>query len=111
MEIMSEAYSHSYDRKIKAEESYRLFAAVTNSEAESERQSKALLDWENELLFRITMGDGIEILPKISDSDFGLWFTHKGFYMFESEQKTIGLIKDAMRSEERRVGKEWRSGW
>lgn len=110
MEIMSEAYSHSYDRKIKAEESYRLFAAVTNSEAESERQSKALLDWENELLFRITMGDGIEILPKISDSDFGLWFTHKGFYMFESEQKTIGLIKDAMRQIDRSIEAGRRAG-
>src|SRR5690625_5619991 len=103
MEIMSEAYSHSYDRKIKAEESYRLFAAVTNSEAESERQSKALLDWENELLFRITMGDGREILPKISDSEFGLWFTHKGFYMFESEQKTIGVIKDDMLQRDRSI--------
>src|SRR5690625_2513775 len=110
MEVMSEAYSHSYDRKIKAEESYRLFAAVTNSEAESERQSKALLDWENELLFRITMGDGIEILPKISDSDFGLWFNHKGFYMFESEQKTIGLIKDAMRQIDRSIEAGRRAG-
>src|SRR5690625_2565090 len=43
MEVMSKAYSYSYDRKIKAEESYRLFAAVTNSEAENERQNKVLL--------------------------------------------------------------------
>src|SRR5690625_7962805 len=96
MEVMSEAYSANDDRKIKAEESYRLCSAVTNSEAESERQSKALMDWEDELLFRITMGDGIEILPKISDSDFGLWFNHKGFYMLESEQNTIALTKNAM---------------
>ncbi len=96
MELMSKAYSHSYDRKVKAEESYRLFAAVTNSEAESERQSKALLDWENELLFTITMGNGSETLPLISESDFGLWFNHKGFYMFESEQSTMQLIQQAM---------------
>lgn len=96
MEVMSKAYSYSYDRKIKAEESYRLFAAVTNSEAENERQNKVLLDWENELLFRITMNDGVNILPRIADSDFGLWFNHKGFYMFESESATLQLIHQAM---------------
>jgi len=96
MELMSAAYSHSHDRKMKAEESYRLFSAVMNSDTEREKQNKALLDWENDLLFKVTVGENIQFLPKIKESDFGLWFNHKGMHMFESEQKEIKLINKSM---------------
>lgn len=97
MELMSAAYSSSHDRKTKAEESYRLFSAVTNSEAEREKQSKALLDWENEFLFKVTTKENLRYLVSIQDSDFGLWFNHKGSYMFETEEKEINIIRNAMR--------------
>jgi len=96
MEVMSEAYSYSHDRKMKAEESYRLFAAISNSDTEREKQSKALLDWENTLLYTLTMDDNSANLPLIMDSDFGLWFNHKGYHMFESEQKAIKLVRKTM---------------
>jgi len=96
MELISAAYSSSHDRKTKAEESYRLFSAVTNSEAEREKQSKALLDWENEFLFKLTTKEDLHYLTKIYDSDFGLWFNHKGNYMFETEQREIQVIKESM---------------
>lgn len=96
MEMMSAAYSSSHDRNTKAQESYRLFSAVVNSEAEKEKQNKALLDWENEFLFGITIGDHLTNIIKIKDSDFGLWFTHKGMHIFETEKKETNLIAQSI---------------
>lgn len=88
MEIMSRAYAKSYDRKSRAEESYRLFSAIHNSTAEKNRQKSALLDWENQLMFDLTIGTPINNIPSITVSDFGLWFTHKGSHAFDSFSET-----------------------
>lgn len=88
MEVMSQAYASNYDRKSRAEESYRLFSAVQNSAAEKGRQRAALLDWENQLMFDLTSGVKTENLILISKSDFGLWFTHKGMHAFDNLPET-----------------------
>ena len=84
MEVMSRAYAKNYDRKSRAEESYRLFSAVHNAAAEKSRQKSALLDWENQLMFDLTIGTSIDNLQDINQSDFGLWFIHKGAHAFEN---------------------------
>ena len=88
MEVMSQAYASSYDRKARAEESYRLFSAVLNAAAEKGRQRAALLDWENELMFALSIDDGTSRIMFVRQSDFGLWFYHKGMYAFDNLPET-----------------------
>lgn len=95
MEVMSRAYGKSHDRKSRAEESYRLFSAVHNAAAEKSRQKTALLDWENQLMFDLTIGTPIDNLKKIQQSDFGLWFIHKGSHAFEG-LPDVEVIYDSM---------------
>ena len=93
MEVMSQAYASSYDRKSRAEESYRLFSAVHNAAAEKGRQRAALLDWENELMFALTIDDNANRFVGIRQSDFGLWFTHKGLHAFDNLPETEIILK------------------
>lgn len=95
MELMSQAYAISYDRKSRAEESYRLFSAISNSAAEKGRQQSALLDWENQLLYNLTTMDAFDSIKSISKSDFGLWFMHKGLHAFGDLIET-GLILNSI---------------
>lgn len=100
MEVMSRAYAKNYDRKSRAEESYRLFSAVYNAAAEKGRQKSALLDWENQLMFDLTIGTPVENLQGIKQSDFGLWFIHKGAHAFESLPETEIIFSAMNRIEE-----------
>ena len=93
MEVMSQAYASSYDRKSRAEESYRLFSAVHNVAAEKGRQRAALLDWENALMFALTVDDGVSSFKSIRQSDFGLWFMHKGLHAFDNLPETEIILK------------------
>lgn len=91
MEIMSHAYSASNDRNSRAEESYRMFAVAQNIASEREKQRAALLDWENQVMFDIATDLKADQLPRLSASEFGLWFRHKGAHGFEGapESKLI----------------------
>lgn len=91
MEIMSQAYANSHDGNSRAEEAYRLFSMMQNVSAERERQRAALLDWENQLMFALAIGAGSPELPRLSASEFGLWFRHKGAHAFQGTTET-GLI-------------------
>ena len=95
MEIMSHAYSTSHDRGSRAEESYRLFAVAQNIASEKEKQRAALLDWENQMMFDVATHLTADQLPRLSASEFGLWFRHKGAHGFEGAVET-GLILDSM---------------
>lgn len=100
MEVMSQAYASSYDRKSRAEESYRLFSAVHNAAAEKGRQHAALLDWENELMFALTVGEVAHRLVSIRESDFGLWFTHKGLHAFDNLPETEIIVNSIITIDE-----------
>ena len=95
MEVMSRAYAKNFDRKSRAEESYRLFSAVHNASAEKNRQKSALINWENQLMFDLTIGTPRENFQKITSSEFGLWFLHKGDHAFEGFDETK-IIFDSM---------------
>ena len=93
MEIMGIAFSGSHDRNSRAEEAYRLFSVVQNVAAERERQRAALLDWENQLMFELAMGQHSEQLPRIGAAEFGLWYNHKGAHAFESMSESALILK------------------
>ena len=83
LEIMSIAYHKNSERNSREEEAYRLFSITQNIGREKEFQRAALLDWENELLYSYAEADGKNKVMRITQSEFGLWFRHKGLHAFE----------------------------
>ncbi|AIA70530.1 diguanylate cyclase [Pectobacterium atrosepticum] len=94
IEIMSKTYSQSHDLAAKNEESYRLFSILENASMERERQNASLLNWENAFIFSVATGTPLSSIQDLSDSDFGLWFNHKGKSSFSNIQgiRTIATI-------------------
>lgn len=86
IEIMCHSYSSQHERNSRTEESYRLFAISQNISTEKERQRAALLDWENQLMFNITVQQHENHFPRLMQSDFGLWFLHKAAHIFEGSE-------------------------
>jgi diguanylate cyclase len=96
IEIMCHAYATFHDRNARSEESYRQFAISQNIGSEKERQRAALLDWENQLMFEMTINAGNTQIPTLSNAEFGLWFLHKASHMFEGSAD-VATIQEYIR--------------
>lgn len=83
LEHMSEAFARSIERSVRTDEAYRLYSATQNVGTERERQRAALLDWCQDILFTIQTNDRPGELPRLADSEFGLWLAHKGVVMLD----------------------------
>lgn len=83
IEIMCHAYATNHERNSRTEEAYRLFAISQNLSSEKERQRAALFAWENQLMFDMTVQKHTTSLPKLANSEFGLWFMHKASHIFD----------------------------
>lgn len=95
MEIMSQSYTRSLERSSRTKDAYRLHAITHNLGTERERQRAALLEWENQLLCDLAMELSAIQLPHIAASDFGLWFQHKGAFVFHGAPE-VGQVLKAM---------------
>lgn len=95
MEAMSEAYAVSMDQKSRSSEAYRLFSLTENLATERERQRAGVLDWQSRFMFEAAVASDRTRLPKIRESEFGLWFRHKGMYAFQGAGE-VDLISNAM---------------
>ncbi|NUL35635.1 diguanylate cyclase [Kosakonia sacchari] len=82
MEVMSRAFTFTEHNSAKEDENYRIFSLLENAEEEKERQSAALLSWEIDLIYKIIMDADLGNSLSLSQSDFGLWFNHKGRHYF-----------------------------
>lgn len=78
IEIMNKSYSDSHNVESKNEESYRLFSILENASLERERQNASLLHWENAFIFSVATGAPLSAIQSLGDSEFALWFNHKG---------------------------------
>ncbi|WP_299996726.1 diguanylate cyclase [uncultured Cedecea sp.] len=87
IEIMSKSYSKSHNIEAKNEESYRLFSILENASIERERQNASLLNWENAFIFSVATGTPLNTIQELNDSDFALWFNHKGKSNFSDSQR------------------------
>ncbi|WP_222564866.1 diguanylate cyclase [Novilysobacter antarcticus] len=89
LEMMSHAYSVARERSTRLDASYRMFSLIQNVGTERERQRALLLDWENTLLYRFASAprDGSRA-PLLAQSEFGLWFNHKGMPSFGDTAET-----------------------
>lgn len=100
MEIMSRAFSDANDRNSRSEEGYRLFSVAQHIGVEQERQRSALLDWENQLMFDLAVGQFAAQLPRLSGSEFGLWFRHKGAHAFQGSRETELILQGMQQIDE-----------
>jgi diguanylate cyclase len=92
MELMSESYEKYSQRGAREDESYRLNSVGQNIAVERERQRAVLLEWGQEVLFTLHRSEGVDLLPSLGKSEFGLWFSHKASAMFEDDPD-IGQIE------------------
>ena len=95
LELMSAAYLRNTQRNVRTDEAYRLFSLGQNMSIERERQRSILLEWGQELLFTLHRSPGPTMLPSLSASEFGLWFTHKAIGVFEGAPE-LEQIRDIM---------------
>ncbi|WP_346796718.1 diguanylate cyclase [Halomonas sp. Bachu 37] len=102
MEIMSHAYSVANDRNTRTEEAYKLFSLTQSIGDERERQRSALLNWENTLMFAVAAQRETGALPRLANSEFGLWYFHKACHAFEGSRE-IAVISRHIN----RVDQEW----
>lgn len=82
MEIMSRAFSFNESSSAKEDENYRIFSLLENAEEEKERQISALLAWEMDMIYKVLLDSDLGNSLPLSQSDFGLWFNHKGRHYF-----------------------------
>lgn len=92
-EIMCRSYEVKAAKNQEIQHSYRVFSAMQDVAVQKDRQRSALLDWENELMFKVFSGyEGLRH-PLLSKSEFGLWFIHKAAYAFTGADQVDQVIE------------------
>ena len=91
LEGMTLAYAHARERSARTDSAYRLFSLVQNVSTERERQRALLLDWENALLYAMASQRAETEGAWLAESEFGLWFIHKGRPSFGDSSETAQI--------------------
>ena len=84
LDTITDYFIIDMEKRTRTDEAYRMFALGQNMLAERERQRAALLEWAQQVLFKLLAGGGEEDLPGIGNSEFGMWLYHKASIIFES---------------------------
>ena len=84
LEAMTVSYSPSYQNSMHTQEQYRLQTIYDDVNVERERQIRSFTDWENQFIYNIATGLPSGDLVFLADSDFGMWFSHKGKHILGS---------------------------
>ncbi len=92
-EIMCRSYEAKTVANQEVKHSYRLFSAMQDVAVQKDKQRSSLLDWENDLMFKVFSGGHNFKHPMLSKSEFGLWFIHKASYAFAGSDQ-VQLIID-----------------
>ena len=92
-EIMCRSYEANLEVKNDMKHTYRLFSAMQDVSTQKEKQRGSLLDWENELMFKVFSQNPAFNHSALSKSEFGLWFIHKAAYAFSSSNQVEVIIK------------------
>lgn len=82
IEIMTIAFTPSHQKVMHDQEHFRLLTVYDDMSVERERQVGALKNWENQFIYNIATELPLEERVLLSDSEFGLWFSHKGQHIF-----------------------------
>ncbi|QIO08321.1 diguanylate cyclase [Acinetobacter lanii] len=91
-EIMCRTYEAKVEVHNDVKHSYRLFSAMQDVAVQKDKQRGSLLDWENELMYKVFSDNTAIIHSKLSKSEFGLWFIHKAAYAFSSSDQVEVIV-------------------
>jgi diguanylate cyclase len=61
--------------------------------AQKDKQRSSLLNWENELMFKVFSHEPKFTHPLLSKSEFGLWFIHKAAYAFSGSDQVTAIVE------------------
>ncbi|WP_196209784.1 diguanylate cyclase [Citrobacter sp. Res13-Sevr-PEB04-36] len=78
LEAMTASYSPGYQNSLNTQEQYRLQTIYDDVNVERERQIRSFTDWENQFIYNIATGLPAGELVFLANSEFGMWFSHKG---------------------------------
>ena len=92
-EIMCRSYEANTERSHEVKHSYRLFSAMQDVAVQKDKQRSILLDWENELMFKVFSEHPQLQHIALSKSEFGLWFVHKAAYAFTGAEQVETIIR------------------
>lgn len=91
-EIMCRSYEVNVEKSNDIKHTYRLFSAMQDVAVQKDKQRGSLLDWENELMFKVFSDQQKFTHPALSKSEFGLWFIHKAAYAFTGSEQVDEII-------------------
>lgn len=94
LEVLAIAYHKNAERNTRTEEAYRLFSISQDVGREKEAQRAALLNWENHILFAQATGETSAESLRLAQSEFGLWFRHKGLHAFEGAPECDQILTE-----------------
>ena len=82
-ELMCCSYEENSVEKHENTQSYRAFSAMQDVAIQKDHQRSTLLNWENDLMYKVLSHQNVTLYPLLSKSEFGLWFIHKAAYAFQ----------------------------
>ena len=91
-EIMCRSYEVNLEKNNDIKHTYRLFSAMQDVAAQKDKQRSSLLNWENELMFKVFSHEPKFMHPLLSKSEFGLWFIHKAAYAFTGSEQVTAIV-------------------
>ena len=91
-EIMCRSYEVNVEKSNDIKHTYRLFSAMQDVAVQKDKQRGSLLDWENELMFKVFSDQQKFTHPALSKSEFGLWFIHKAAYAFTGSEQVDEIV-------------------
>jgi diguanylate cyclase len=95
IELRNASYLKDAARQSRIDEAYRMHSLGQNIAMERERQRAALMEWGHGLMVDLHR-TGLSPLPRLAQSDFGLWVNHKAATLFEGANE-LALIAETVR--------------
>lgn len=97
LEIREISYQSGVTSHARIEEAYRLHALGQNLAMERERQRALLMEWGHQVLSAFHQNVGPGRLPRLWESEFGLWLNHKARILFENAPKIELILQSVER--------------
>ncbi len=91
LEVMNSSFLDGIDREGRTEEVYRLISLSQDLALERERQRAALLEWNQQAFYALCITPTAK-LPRIAESEFGMWMQHKAGFLFEKAPEVTAIM-------------------
>jgi diguanylate cyclase len=95
IEFMARVFVQNTRKEAEKDEAFRLMSLGQDMGLEREIQRAALLEWGQKLLFSLCYGKTERTLS-LENSDFGLWFDHKGSALFHGASN-VDVVRQNIR--------------